>query len=115
MEKIKINGEELNITFNLATELAYEEVTNTPFDASDIFKENKVNTKALVYASIACVIANNPDAKTDADYILRQATREEVNELVKTTTTALIDWLNIPAISDAHVKKSKSAKSSKNA
>lgn len=115
MEKVIINGEELAIKFNLATELAYEELTGKIFNAADIFVEkDKINTKALLFSAIGCVIANNPESKIDGDYILKNATREETSNLAAAATKALIEWLNIPAMAEKHVKKPKKDKQPKN-
>lgn len=104
MTQIEINGETLNIGINLATELTYEEITGRAFDLGDIItKDSKLQTRGLVNAAIACVIANNTEAKTDADYILHNATRQETITLVKAVTKEFMQWIDIPGIADAHV------------
>lgn len=104
MEKITINGEELTIKFNFATELSYEELTGKAFDASEILpKDQTPNSKDVIKLALACVIANNPDAKTDSDYILHDATREEVSLLVSTVIREMLVWLGVPAMAESHI------------
>lgn len=105
MKKITINGEELTITFNFATELSYEQLTGKAFDAADLIpsKEGGEPKSAdIIKVAIACLIANNPDAATDSDYVLYKATRAEVRDLVTAVVAEMMTWLGVPAIAEAH-------------
>lgn len=106
MRKININGEELTITFNLATELSYEEITGKAFTTSEIMNEaGKIKARNAINCVIACVIANNPDAKTDSQYLLFNATKKEIETAIEAVMEEMMIWLDIPAIAEAHVKE----------
>lgn len=115
MEKIKINGEDLTIKFNFATELSYEELTGKVFDAGEILPQDETPKSAdVIKLALACVIANNPDAKTDGEYILHEATREEVTELIQATIKEMMVWLGVPTIAEEHVEEPNSAEEGEN-
>lgn len=106
MTKITINGEELAIAFNLATELAYEKLTGKLFVAKEVIPaDDNPGSDNIIKAAIACVIANNPDAKTDGDYILLHATRDEAKQLIATVLKEMLTWLGVPEIAEAHIPK----------
>lgn len=109
MQKININGEELTISFNLATEISYEEITGKAFDASILFDGEKPRSTEIAKVVAACIIANNPEAKTDSDYLLYKASREEANLLITTTLQEMLRWLNVPAIAEEHIPEQPSS------
>jgi hypothetical protein len=92
-KKITLMGEEVTIKFNLAVEIAYEDVVGRPFNLDD-FKDKKY-MPALFFAA---VIANNHDTKVTIDYILSDATVEEIHALDEAVSETMSDWLHIPDI-----------------
>lgn len=109
MQKITINGEELTIAFNLATELSYEEITGKSFEPSELFDNETPRSSEIIKVVAACIIANNPEAKTDSDYLLYKASREEANLLITTTLQEMLHWLNVPAIAEEHIPEQPSS------
>ena len=91
--KITIKGEELVIKFNMATECTYEEITQRPFNLSD-FNDKKL-LMALFYSAI---IANNKKTEITLDYLLMDATYDEVSALDNAVSETMTDWLHIPAV-----------------
>ena len=92
-KKITLMGEEVTIKFNLAVEIAYEDVVGRPFNPADL-KDKKL-LPALFFAA---VIANNHDTKVTIDYILSDATVEEIHALDVAVSETMSDWLHIPDI-----------------
>ena len=92
-KKITLMGEEVTIKFNLAVEIAYEDVVGRPFNPADL-KDKKL-LPALFFAA---VIANNHDTNVTMDYILSDATVEEIHALDVAVSETMSDWLHIPDI-----------------
>ena len=90
-KKITLMGEEVTIKFNLAVEIAYEDVVGRPFNPADL-KDKKL-LPALFFAA---VIANNHDTKVTIDYILSDATVDEIHALDVAVSETSSDWLHIP-------------------
>lgn len=92
-KKITILGEEITIKFNMAVELAYEEIAQKPFD----LKELKSQKESLALY-IAAIITNNPDTKITFERLVNEATGPEIALLQKTVIEAMTEWLQIPAV-----------------
>lgn len=92
-KKIMIKGEEITIKFNMGVECAYEDITQRPFNLAD-FKDKKL-LMALFHAAI---ITNNPKTEITFDYLLTDATCEEVTALDNAVSETMSDWLHIPAV-----------------
>ena len=86
-------GEEVTIKFNMAVEIAYEDITGRPFNVAD-FKDKKL-LPALFFAA---VIANNHDTNVTMDYILSDATVDEIHALDVAVSETMSDWLHISDI-----------------
>ena len=91
--KITVKGEEITIKFNMAVECAYEEITSRPFNLQD-FKEKKL----LVTLFFSTILANNPDTKITLDYLLKDATFDEIRSLDSAVSEVMTDWLHIPSV-----------------
>lgn len=91
MEKnITVMGEEVTIKFNMAVQIAYERITGRQFNLDD-FK-----TKEFMPALfMAAIIANNPKTKVKMDYLLSDATVDEVHALDVAISETMSDWLHI--------------------
>ena len=92
-KKITIKGEEITIKFNMGVECAYEDITQRPFNLAD-FKDKKL-LMALFHAAI---IANNEETEITFDYLLKDATSEEITSLDNAVSETMSDWLHIPAV-----------------
>lgn len=77
----------------MATEIAYEEITNTPFDVEAL--KEKRNTVAL-YAAV--IIANNPDTKITLEDLLKKATFNELVALRSSIWEAMGEWAGVPDV-----------------
>ena len=89
-KKITLMGEEVTIKFNMAVEIAYEDITGRPFNLDDF--KNKKYMPALFFAA---VIANNHDTNLTIDYILSDATVDEIHALDVAVSETMSDWLHI--------------------
>ena len=92
-KKVTIKGEEITIKFNMAVECAYEQITSRPFNLQD-FKEKKL----LVTLFFSTILANNPDTGITLDYLLKDATFDEIRSLDSAVSETMTDWLHIPSV-----------------
>ena len=92
-KKITIKGEELTIKFNLGVQCAYERITKKPFNLADL--GDRSLQVALLYSAI---IANNQDTEITLEYLMGDATYEEVRTLDAAVSETMTDWLHIPDI-----------------
>lgn len=100
MQKIKLLGKEVNIAFNLATEIAYEQITKEAFGIE------KLNfTKNAVALYMAAIIANNPDMDITTEDIIVKASGAEVKALSDAIYAEMKAWMNIPDVMDEQEEK----------
>lgn len=92
-KKISFLGEELTISFNMATEIAYEEVSGEPFDVNAL---SKTKNTAILY--LAAILANNPKSEVSLDDILFKASLPEIAELRTAVLDCMGDWMRIPIV-----------------
>ena len=93
MQKIKLLGKEVNIAFNLATEIAYEQITG------EAFAIDKLSfTKNAVALYMAAIIANNPDIDITTEDIISKASGAEVKALSNAIYAEMKAWMNIPDV-----------------
>ena len=85
-------GETLTIVFNMACQIAFEEITGKPFNDFDSQKSKDI--LALDYAVIS---VNNPDTNITADRLMREANAKDMKTLNNAITAALMDWNDMPA------------------
>ena len=98
---ISILGHEVVITFNMAVQISFEEITGKPF--SDINTDSSKDNFALAYAAI---IANNPDTKITADNLMRDISGAELKDLLQAISDAAVEWNEMPAtLADDEDKK----------
>ena len=94
MEKhITFLGEEVKIAFNMAVEIAYEEISGQMFDLDSL---SKTKNTAILYA--AAILANNPQSEVSVDDILFRATLPEIAELRTAVLDCMADWMKIPQV-----------------
>ena len=100
MQKIKLLGKEVNIAFNLATEIAYEQITGEAFGI-----EKLSFTKNAVALYMAAIIANNPDIDITTEDIISKASGAEVKALSDAIYAEMKDWMNIPDVMNEKEEK----------
>lgn len=93
MQKINLLGKEVNITFNLATEIAYEQITGEAFGI-----EKLSFTKNAVALYMSAIIANNPDIDITTEDIISKASGAEVKALSDAIYAEMKAWMNIPDV-----------------
>lgn len=91
-QQITLLGETLTIVFNMACQIAFEEITGKPFNDFDSNKSKDI--LALDYAVIS---VNNPDTNITADRLMREANAQDMKTLNNAITAALMDWNDMPA------------------
>lgn len=92
-KEISILGENLQIRFNMAVELAYEEITQKPFSLKDL--DYQKNSTALYMAAI---ITNNPDTKITYDRLIKEASADEIGAIAEAVIECMTDFLHIPGV-----------------
>ena len=92
-KKITVKGEEITIKFNLGVQCAYERIAKKPFNLEDF-----TDKTLLVVLFQSAIIANNPDTEITLDYLMTDATLEEVSALDNAVSETMKDWLHIPDI-----------------
>lgn len=105
---ITLFGETLPIVFNMAVEIAFEEISGEPFDLDALQKQR--NALALYMAAITVA---NKDTAITLDKLLYEAKAEDIITLKEAVWSALADWASIPAT--ANPKKRKKGEDPKNA
>ena len=93
MQKIKLLGKDVNIAFNLATEIAYEQITGEAFGI-----EKLSFTKNAVALYMAAIIANNPDIDITTEDIISKASGTEVKALSDAIYAEMKAWMDIPDV-----------------
>lgn len=91
-QQITLLGETLTIVFNMACQIAFEEITGKPFND---FDSNK--TKDIFALDYAVISVNNPDTDITADRLMREANAQDMKTLNNAITAALMEWNDIPA------------------
>lgn len=100
MQTINIIGKEVKIAFNLATEIAYEQITGEAFGIE------KLNfTKNAVALYMAAIIANNPDIDINTEDIISKASGAEVKTLSDAIYAEMKAWMNIPDVMNEKEEK----------
>lgn len=90
-KKINILGEDIVVRFNMAVQLAYEEITDNPFNVQDMTRK-----KAQTALFIATILTNNPETKITMDRIMTEATGEDITKLDTALGEAIAEWYHLP-------------------
>lgn len=101
MEQITIGGKQYNVAMNFATVIAYEALTDQPFDLSGL------NKQTGILSLLWCMISANNEEGIDFNEMAKSLTSSEfvvANEIIAREVNA---FYNVPDIADKHVKKSK--------
>jgi hypothetical protein len=93
MKKVTILGHDLNVSFNMAAEIEYEEQSGKPFDLE------KMNTqKATMQLCYAVLKVANDKVPFTFEELNRKAKFSETAELKAAVIEAMNEWLGIPAV-----------------
>ena len=103
--KIHFLGEDLNISFNLAVMVAFEQISEKPFD-NEILK----TTKGQLILYTAVIIANNPDTKITMERLMTEPNAIDIQRLDKEVAGAMKDYYVIEP-QDKEVEDEKSENS----
>lgn len=110
MKKITILGHDLNVSFNMAAEIEYEELSGKPFDLE------KMNTqKATMQLCYAAMKVSNDKVPFTIGEMNRKATLSETAELKSAVIDAMNEWLGIPAVMAEEAQAQPAAEEEKNA
>ncbi len=90
-KKIKILGEEIVLRFNMAVQLAYEEITGEAFTLSGISGQ-----KGQVALFIAAIVTNNPDCKITLERLVTEAKADDIKAMDTAMGELISDWYNLP-------------------
>ena len=91
--KINILREEIDIRFNMAVELAYEEITGQAFSLEAMQK-----TTNILALGMAAIIIANPSTEISFDRLLSEAKGNEIADLNKAVLDSMTEWLSIPDV-----------------
>ena len=92
MTTIKINGSNVVIAFNMATQIGFEEISGKPFHEIDV---THVKDKMALFA--AAILANNPENDLDTSWLMKDATQAELNQIEKAVFEEVNKWAGIPS------------------
>lgn len=90
---VTILGHELNISFNMAVEIEYEELSGKPFDLQQMDTQ-----KATMQLCYAVMKVSNDKVPFTFEELNRKATFSETTALKAAVIEAMNDWLGIPAV-----------------
>lgn len=90
---IEILKEKLDIRFNMAVELAYEEITGEEFNVESLKKMK--NTIAL---GMAAILVANENTEITIERLLKEANGHEIGALNKAVLDSMTEWLAIPEV-----------------
>lgn len=91
-QQITLLGETLTIVFNMACQIAFEEITGKPF--AEIDNNSSKDNLALAYSAI---LANNPDTSITIDKLMHEASGKDMADLLNAVTESFIQWDKMPS------------------
>ena len=92
MTTITLNGSTVNIAFNMATQIGFEEISGKPFHEIDV---THVKDKMALFA--AAILANNPETDFNTEWLMKEATQAELTQLEKVVFEEVNKWAGIPS------------------
>lgn len=96
---LTINGSTYTAAMNFAVILAYETMTERPFDLTGLDKQSGI--LQLIY----CILLANNDNVPDFNDFLRTITPGEFITANEAVAALINDWYNIPASAESHVEE----------
>lgn len=106
--RITLFGEELDIRFNMATEIAYEEITGQPFSM-----EALTNQRTAIALYMAAIIAAKDDTHITIEMLMKEATAKDIVAIKDAVWQSLEEFASIPPTTKK-AKKGKKESDSKN-
>lgn len=106
---VTILGHVLNIIFNMAVEIEYEELSGKPFDLRQMDTQ-----KATMLLCFAALKVANDNVPFTIDEMNRKATFSETKALKAAVIEAMNDWLGIPAVMAEDAQTQPAAEEEKN-
>lgn len=83
---VTILGEQVKVKFNMAVEVAFEEISGMPFKLKDL---DSVKNTLILYTAI--IIANNPGSNIDYIRLITEASFSEIKAMRDATIAAMVD------------------------
>ena len=83
---VTILGEQVKVKFNMAMEVAFEEISGMPFKLKDL---DSVKNTLILYTAI--IIANNPGSNIDYIRLITEASFGEIKAMRDATIAAMVD------------------------
>lgn len=91
--KVKILGHELEVTFNMAVEIEYEDISGMIFNVENL--NSQKGTMQVCYAAMK--VANGKVPFTFEEMVTK-ATAEETSMLKDATIKCMMEWLKVPEV-----------------
>lgn len=90
---IEILGEKIAIKFNMAVEIAYEEITGEPFSIEAL--KSQKNSAALY---MAVLLASKPDTQITMEKLINEADGPTIATLSTAVIQAMSKWMKLPSV-----------------
>jgi len=90
-KEIEVLGRPIKIAFNMAVQIAYEDITGRAFN---ILELNSRKASLALYT--AAILVNNPDTDITIDKLMQEMTFDDLSILDKTLSELMADWFKIP-------------------
>ena len=91
--KVTLFGKEFFVTFNMAVQIIYEELSEKPFDLSTL--DTQKATMQLCYASLK---EANDKLPFSFDEMLKDLSVSETGELKNAVIASMNEWFEIPKV-----------------
>lgn len=92
-DTVHILGEDITISFCMAVEIAYEEISGEAFDVATID-----NRKKMLILDYAAILTAKPDTTISFDRLVKEAKPKEISALSEAVCNAMYQWYEIPAV-----------------
>ena len=89
---ITIFGQPVELAFNLAAQIAWEDITGKAFDISDI-----KSRKDAIALFMACIIAGNSDTTITIDKLMFELSFDDIQVLDNAIGDLIREWYHLPA------------------
>lgn len=100
MKTITILGRQVNIAYNMAVQILFEDIVGKSISDADFTLTR--NSLALYYA---CISVNNKDTDITIDDLMYNISGEEMSTLRVAVTESISEWSHIPSIMDDDKKE----------
>lgn len=90
---VTILGEQIDIRFCMAVEIAYEEIAGEAFSIESLNRQK--NSVALYMAAI---ITAKPDTQVTVERLMRECSGQEIGQLATAVIESMTAWMQIPDV-----------------